>query len=416
MKVLVLEPHAAGHHGPYLQWMVEGLVKRGFNVTVVTLQESLKHPCIQKVTESEGTSGNPLRVILTQDADIQPKKATRGVTRFAMHEFAYWRMFRAWYDALLHTEQPEVVFLPYLDYCLYAIGLLGSPFRRCPWVGLAMRPSFHYREMDVIAPRPALAGIKKYLFFRLLKGRSLRRLLTIDEPLFEYLAKNEFFKKAILFPEPAEMTDSLKREEAKESFGFSVERKLILVYGSITVRKGVLELVRAMKEPSFPDSVDVVLAGAIARDIQDYLSSSQNAGLISGSRLRLLDRFIEPSEEARLFAASDMVWLGYRNHYGGSGVLVQAMAANRPVLASEEGVIGWRTKKHALGKTFKTDDPNAVCDAIREQLESNGLFSGIYSFERERNPVPTFSKACDILAKSLVDRRGEDFVSERDAS
>jgi hypothetical protein len=171
-----------------------------------------------------------------------------------------------------------------------------------------------------------------------------------------------------------------------------------------------------MKEPSFPDSVDVVLAGVIAQDIQDYLSSPQNAELISGSRLRLLDRFIEPSEEARLFAASDMVWLGYRNHYGGSGVLVQAMAANRPVLASKEGIIGWRAEKHALGKTFKTDDPVEVCGAVRAQLESNGLFSGASSFDRGRSLVPTFSKACDILAGSFVERHGKDFVSERHAS
>jgi hypothetical protein len=29
MRVLVLEPHASGHHGPYLQWMMQGFAERG---------------------------------------------------------------------------------------------------------------------------------------------------------------------------------------------------------------------------------------------------------------------------------------------------------------------------------------------------------------------------------------------------
>jgi hypothetical protein len=115
----------------------------------------------------------------------------------------------------------------------------------------------------------------------------------------------------------------------------------------------------------------------------------------------LLDRFIEHSEEARLFAASDMVWLGYSNHYGGSGVLAQAIAANRPVLASEEGIIGWRTKKHGLGETFKVNDSIQVCDAIRALLASHGVASQTSSLKRAQSLVPDFSRACDILATSL---------------
>jgi len=48
MKVLIFEPRVDGHHGPYVQWMAVGLAERGFDVTLVTLPESMTHPSMQE--------------------------------------------------------------------------------------------------------------------------------------------------------------------------------------------------------------------------------------------------------------------------------------------------------------------------------------------------------------------------------
>ncbi|MCD6440482.1 MAG: hypothetical protein J7L86_01665 [Candidatus Marinimicrobia bacterium] len=400
-----MEPNASGHHGPYLAWMSRGLIERGFDVTIITLPETAKHPSLQDLhgttSNDGGTSirliGEPLMINLTSGS---------GTTGGLMAKnFAYWRLFQAWHRKHMVNVQPDVVFLPYLDYCLYAIGLLGSPFGNYPWVGLTMRPSFHYRTMNVKAPQPKLAGIKKVLFLRILRNRYLRKLLTIDEPLANYLSSREqFAAKATLFPEPADLGKLPEASKAKYKFGIATTRKVLLLYGVITVRKGVVEILRALSESDFPPTVDVLLAGKIARPfVQKTLDENWVRDLCNQGRLKIIDRFIGPAEEAALFAAADIVWLGYRGHYNSSGLLIQAASVGRPVLACEDGVIGWQTRQHNLGQVVNPKNTAAVITAIKTLLEET---SGKKNNNERLNAwhPPSFSKAQDMLSHVL---RGE---------
>lgn len=405
MRVLILEPHVSGHHGPYLQWMVQGLAEHGFDVTAVTLQESLTHPCIQAMLNTKERDSGKSHDLIQSSAAALPQGENGGAASLLARELAYWRLFRTWYKTYSATVRPDVVFLPYLDYCLYAIGLLGSPFGNCPWVGLSMRPSFHYQEMGVIAPRPSLAAIKKTLFFRMLTNRHLQCLLTIDEPLMEYLANAHGSASKVAFlPEPAELDALPEAVGSKQRLGLSIERKLILVYGSITQRKGVIELMRALADPTFPPSVDVLLAGKLSPEIYALLAESWADELIIQGRLRLLNRFIECNEEPILFAAADIVWLGYRNHYAASGVLIQAAQAGRPVLACEKGIIGWQTRRHELGEVVHPEEVSSIITGVSTLLERAPA-----SFEGgRRNQCAAvggaFSAAKDILVRAVTGR------------
>ncbi len=403
MKVLIFEPHAIGHHGPYLQWMATGLVERGFEVTIVTLPETMAHPSMRALAKTAFNKGAGLQLIGAAAPRALPSGEMGGALSLVAREHAYWRLFRAWYKAYANNVSPDVVYLPYLDYCLYAIGLLGSPFDDCPWAGLTMRPSFHYRAMGVMAPRPALAGVKKALFFRVLREHHLHKLLTIDEPLANYLTDTrKVSNKASFFPEPAEFVELPARSEAKRMFSLASERKLILLYGAVTARKGVVELLRALATPMFSPVVDVLLAGKVSEPgVLEMLAEPWVRTLRDAGRLKILDRFIEPAEEFTLFAAADIIWLGYWGHYNASGVLVQAANAGRPLLACEEGVLGWQTQRHGLGRTVNPADTAEVAAAVDALL-----------IEHPENPAhnwradtwcPTsFFVAQDALAHALV--------------
>lgn len=398
MRVLILEPHASGHHGPYLQWMAAGLAERGFIVTVVTLPESMAHPSVRALVDGDAA----IRVIPFPGSPAAAPSGPRTLGLVA-REFSYWWLLRRWYKAHSDTVRPDVVCLPFLDYSLYAMGLLGSPFGNCPWMGLAMLPSFHYQKVGVIAPRPRLADIKKALFFRLLHNPRLRRLLTIDEPLMAYLDNKRLGSGKVTFlPQPAEFGVLPDAAEAKRWFGLPPSRRLILAYGEITHRKGIIQLLRALAHPHFPPSVDVLLAGNIASDMHHLLSEPWVRSLSTQGRLTQIDRFIIADEEPFLFAAADMVWLGYRNHYTESGTLTLAARAGRPVLACEEGLIGWQTRRHGLGEIVRPEEVSSIIAGVNALLDRG---PAAFNDGRERRVAVggTFANAKDVLARAITD-------------
>ena len=83
-----------------------------------------------------------------------------------------------------------------------------------------------------------------------------------------------------------------------------------------------------------------------------------------------MNRFISEEEEYLVFKASDIIWIGYREHYTMSGVIVQAGRMGKPTIACKEGVIGWLTKKNKLGAVIDGPYEKEISEAV-EQLMSN---------------------------------------------
>jgi hypothetical protein len=61
------------------------------------------------------------------------------------------------------------------------------------------------------------------------------------------------------------------------------------------------------------------------------------------------------------------VWLGYKGHYGMSGVLVQAYRFNKPVIATADGLIGWFCRDGELGPVVDELSGSAI-NAALDQL------------------------------------------------
>jgi glycosyltransferase involved in cell wall biosynthesis len=398
LEVLVIEPHTAGHHGPYLQWMVETLVEHGHNVTVMTLGESLFHPILKRLISA---STHAVKVV-APERSIQHNKSYSGAVGQMVRELSYWKMFRGWYRRTSVKKKPDVVLVPYLDYCLYAIGLLGSPFGNTPWVGVAMRPSFHYRDTGVIAPKPSLAGLKRALFFWLLSNKHLRKLLTIDEPLFEYLNLNaKHCHKVTFLPEPYDVGTVPEPAVAKSKYGFDTQRKLIMVYGAIALRKGAVSLLRAIADQRCPESVDVLFAGKLSEDMHELLGESWVQVLLNTQRLKVIDRFISVEEESDLFSAADIIWLGYLGHYTGSGVLVQAARTGRPIIGCEDGIIGWQAKRYEMGVVVRPNNLASVVSGIRTLIENEGLCIKYASNGKRAFKMHSINLAKDILVNAI---------------
>lgn len=374
---LIIEPLFSGHHSAYLQWIIPALRAEGFRILLATSEENVEHPGARALLAQHG-----------EYVELEPLPA-RSPLRWLPQKLrpveiiiAYWWAFRRAFKRA-NRHRIDLVLLPYLDYCTYALALLGSPFSTVRWCGIVMRPAFHYARMGIKAPHKPWDQWKQYLFLRLLGERSLGRLLTIDESLYLTLQEQSPLAASRLnyLPDPVSNHVALDWRAACATLKIPDEACVILCFGSLTARKGVAELLRAANEPAFPAKIHLLFAGKQHDEIRSLLASDLGSSLRRRGVLHEIDHHLTQDEESLVFAASDLVWMGYVGHYQMSGVLAQSGAAGLPVIACQEGLIGWLTKRHQSGIVVPVSHAAEVAETIAtlvsapdemERLGSNG--------------------------------------------
>jgi len=364
--VLIIEPDLSGHRWRYAQWSAEAYIEAGYRCLIVTERCNAQHELARRIV----AENNPQLQI---DFVNVPARASR----FSPASLTYVRYHREFQDALAVASQRRrvvLIIVPYVDYFLYALPFLGSPFGDTPWIGVTMRSTFHHEQVGVKGPRRRLVNaIKAQLFKRALKSAGMKTLLTIDPTLLQWCAhlqivQNPSGNTSKHAPERAReplQKQAPERERkgaridyladpfpdvqatdpalAKQRLGLGAGKHL-LVYGLINQRKGIRELVEACAQRS--DAPTLVVAGNQDGETRDFLEHA--ATRLSPAPV-ILNRFISSEVELDLFSACDAVWLGYKGHYGMSGVLVQAYRFAKPVIATADGLIGWFCRNAELG-------------------------------------------------------------------
>jgi glycosyltransferase involved in cell wall biosynthesis len=402
--LLLIEPHCSGHRAVYVRRIAMAALARGVKVTVATTEEALRHPVLEALQREGGTNlriiGAPFAI-----ADAQGEVGSLGLAR---QEFRYRRLFRTLYETASRAHRPDVVLVPYLDYCLNAIALGGAPFETTPWAGIVMRPTFHFAQLGIEGPASRLLAAKRRLFLRLLTRPQLLAVFTTDETLHYYMHRFGPTRGArvLYLPDPAEIDGSLSRIQARERFSIDPTAVVILVYGTIDVRKGLDALFAALEEPGVPNRVTVFIAGRQDAAVHGLLQQPLARALGRAGRVRWLDKFLDTEEEYAVFAAADIVWLGYREHYAMSGVMVQAGRMGLPTIACAEGLIGWMTRRLSSGLTVRVEDTAGVAEAISKLAEDRGLAETLGRNGRDyfrRHSVERFSaRLLNALEEGLL--------------
>ena len=364
-RALVIEPDFSGHRWRYVQWAVEALVEAGYECIVSTDASNGKHPLIQGY--EAGRAGVE---VIGHRGDQRCVSVMHSMLGRAKEDFSFYATFAWVYREVTRSRQVDLVVVPFGDYIVNVIGLLGSPFGTSPWMCVVMRQTFHHREMGVNVPaRPVVDYVKKKLFSWALRRGNLSAVLTIDPTLPGWHANSGLAGRspAVLYlADPFPEGGTVAGDEARARLGIGGERT-ILVYGAITDRKGVKELVNACATRDEPPLV--VIAGAQSDDVRAFLAGLEHR---AKERIVVFDHFISPEMEADLFCACDAVWVGYKGHYGMSAVLVQAYRYGKTVLASPFGLIGWFTKHDRLGPVLEDLSTPAINAAIDEVFARAG--------------------------------------------
>ena len=394
-SLLILEPHSEGHHLRYVRWISGEAVGRGYDVWLATSDACFEHPAYHALQKECGTS---LRTVMLPEGGSKPRpRNVLGSLKLQLH---YRRLFGECYRRLSRSERPDYVFIPYLDYCNYAMALLGSPFDDTPWGGLVITPIFHLRDQGLGVPASPLEQAKEKLFLRLLDDRSLRAAYTFDETLIQQVRREGHPKAAgrlRFLPEPTELDGTHTRESARRDLRIPSDATVILVYGMLDYSKGIDALLAATGNGVFPEDTVVLLAGLQDAETKEMLSSPRARALRESGRLYERDEYLYGESEHAVFQASDIVWVGYRDQYISSGVLIQAARIGLPIVACDEGLIKWLTQRYGLGLVVGVDDTRAVAGVVSrlagnsdlsKELGGNGRrFATAHTVERFRRDI-----------------------------
>jgi glycosyltransferase involved in cell wall biosynthesis len=351
--VELIEPSPSGHHlALYVRYVLPGLMEAGYDVSLLTTMEAASHPAMDLV-KAAAPRPFPIRLL----PSLRRPASTSTCSLLVSQLTSWWSIYRH-YLKIAADHRPDIIYLPTADWVVKAIEILGSPFGETPFALLYMSPK-HHRHAVGIGSKSRNDRLYDFLFRRLLRLPRLQSVLVIDELFYEFAQKQYRNNacKITFVPDFGKVNGALSKQECRRKLGIPVGAKVLLVYGSLSTRKGILPLLEAIAELGNANRVVVLLAGVPSYEIGRTLESEPYLSLIKNQKVLTRFYFHDTAQEYEVFRASDMVWLGYTEGFSGSsGVLHQAISLCLPLVAMESGFVGYLVSKHELGLTFKPEN------------------------------------------------------------
>jgi len=391
--IAIMEPNFTGHRWRYVEWIAGACVEAGERCIVVTDHVNASHPLSQRIASNADPD---LRIVCV---DVLGKAAPGLLQRLSIYA-RYHALFARAFAEVTRESPVRLVVVPYADYFFYTLGVLGSPFGSAEWIGLVMGASFHHAQVGVRTPRrPLVDHTKRILFSRGMRVPGLRTVLTIDPTLPDWFARSRAARHAAPLEYVADPFPDTPVEDplrARERLGLEPDTRYLLVYGAISERKGIRELVRALAHNAAAPTL--LIAGEQDPETRAFLGT--HLPQLAHAPV-VLDRFIPEDVERALFSACDAVWLGYKHHYGMSGVLVQAYRFGKPVIASADGLIGWFCRDGQLGPRIDDLTPASIgkaLDALARRWSGNEAPPGAPRAGSllERNTLEQFKRSFQL--------------------
>lgn len=359
MRLLIVEPEAEGHHMIlYTRLLVREAINRNWSVTILTTERGRDHPAFNIIRSDQHSA------LETIDMREVPR-ANTGSISLLKGQLKLWGALAEACASNNHFEDFDLIYCVNLDYFEKALALRGSPFGRRPFAGMLMNPKFHLAPL-ALGPPSRSNRVYRLLFQRLLRLHNLTRLMVIDRSFYEFCLQQRFdnVDKICVVGDVGELALQMPSTLSRHRIDLPLDAFVILVYGSLSRRKGVEQLLKAVEALDVPQVVALV-AGKPDTEIAEFLYSDWCRGLQESGKLIVRAEFHDDQSEAAVFGASDLVWLGYTGgSFGSSGVLYQAGSAGLPVISMAEGLVGWTVREFELGVTVNPHDLSEVVNTI----------------------------------------------------
>ena len=343
MLAAIFEPNHSGHRMNFVRLLVPALRCAGFaEIVLITTPEAVASEEYSTLVAANFSDLNILEI---------PKEGSASAAAFV---------------AAILSAGPDRVYVPYADGLAQRLAIQY-------WCGLKKTISIPFEGLQLrgkIAYEPTFsrAGVHGRLSWMLSQSYPWDRLHQLDPWVSEATKNMSPRLPGLVMPDPVE-SNGLQMEEAREALDLPKSNVIIGAFGLLSSRKGIVPLVRAFASASTSGRHQLLLAGKLAEDAQEFVLV-ENAELIRDGRIRLIDRWLTDTELEAGLAACNWVSALYPRHIGSSSIVLRAAANGRPVIASSFGWVGRTVSTFGLGRTIDVGDSDLMLKELSSALDN----------------------------------------------
>ena len=180
----------------------------------------------------------------------------------------------------------------------------------------------------------------------------------------------------------------------------------ILVYGSIRLSKSLEELIFLIKKLDQEIKIKVTIAGIHEKDVKKILSQKNLTTKKLNNKIKIINKFISPTQEMKLFTKTNIVWCVYKNTpHGSSGVFYLSNLYRKPVVTNEQGLIGWYNKKNKLGPILNFNDSKESLKSVKTILnlyKKKKIYTSYCKNQLKFNKIITKQKKFYEIVRNMI--------------
>ncbi|NJN73984.1 MAG: glycosyltransferase [Limnothrix sp. RL_2_0] len=268
-RLMLFDLEHVGHHAIYISHLIRYWNSNQLSGELIIVVTPTFLDChtsvvsLAKQTLKENVVFQPISMEEEEKLRSLDEKPTQLFRRF--QEMAILRKYvRQWnvdYCSIMFIDKLQIPFV---------FGLSPS----CQFSGIYFRPSFHYctfsHHTTTGGWKEKIQHLREKVFIaRLVENPRVHKLLCLDP--FVSKSINTLFKteKAITLPDPVEActTESVNPESLYQQLGIEPQRKVFLVFGELSGRKGLAKTLEALEtiEQVHCEQICLLIVGRIEK-------------------------------------------------------------------------------------------------------------------------------------------------------
>ena len=366
MNKLFYDTDISGHHSEYISHLVDYLAKNKLvekYIFIVHPDFLIEFPHI--IIKAETVANIKLVAISLQEHTKinQGNLILRSIKTYELMD-KYAKRFSATHVCLLHFNIFQ-----------FALGLFKQKYEIISILFL------QFNRMQTKSLNDKLKYLRKKLqtgFY--IRNKQIKKVFVLnDQKTVEYL--NMKFSTTIfhLLPDPVPEVVPLPNFNIYNEYLFDKERKIFLHVGSLSKRKGSINILDSFNHLEIKDLDKIVLL-MIGKTDQSTDTLIKNKIALLNQKFENIvivykNEFISESKMKSLFEQCHIVLVPYKNVEVSSGIIGHSIAARKPVIGINKGLLGEMIEENKLGILIQESTPELIAEGIKEAVRKDHFIS-----------------------------------------